>query len=145
MTILILQQLAQNFDLIVSFTLDFLKIFSYDPANVGENNFPSEKIISIARPMLREILLKLPLFLLFAIFSCAGCCLDQERWRTPNILHPGHIDDQRHNMHISDPLPAAGVGMKNSGIRPRDADLPRDPFYVKSGIYEDAKPDLIQP
>jgi len=90
------------------------------------------------------LLKRLPLLLL-ALFLCAGCSLDPARWRTPNILHPGHIDDQRHNMNISDPLPAAGVGMKNNGIRPRDADLPRDKFSVQSGIYEDNKPDLIQP
>ena len=88
---------------------------------------------------------KLLLLLLFALFSCAGCCLDQERWRTPNILHPGHIDEQRYNMSISDPLPASGIGMRHSGIRPRDADLPRDQFSMKSGIYEGVKPGLIQP
>jgi hypothetical protein len=96
--------------------------------------------------MSKRYLQILPLFLLFALLSCAGCCLDQELWRTPNILHPGHIDEQRYNMSISDPLPAPGVGMKHSGIRPRDADLPYDQFSVKSGIYEvDNKPRLIQP
>ena len=88
---------------------------------------------------------KLPLFVIIILISCVGCCLNQERWRTPNVLHPGHIDQQRHNMSISDPLPAPGVGMKNNGIRPRDADLPRDPFSVQSGIYADHKPDLLQP
>jgi len=87
----------------------------------------------------------LPLFLLSALFFCSGCCLDQERWRVPNILHPGHIDQQRYNMSISDPLPASGVGMNKSGIRSRDADLPRNQFSVQSGIYEDVKPGLIQP
>jgi hypothetical protein len=48
-------------------------------------------------------------------------------------------------MFISDPLPAPGIGTKNNGIRPRDANMPHDQFSVKSGIYEDAKPDLIQP
>jgi hypothetical protein len=95
--------------------------------------------------MPRQTLRQIPIILSFALILCAGCCLDQERWRTPDILHPGHIDQQRHNMNISDPLPAPGVGMKNSGIRPRDADLPRDPFSVKSGIYEDIKPSLVQP
>ena len=95
--------------------------------------------------MLREYMRKLPILLLLVLISCGGCCLDQERWRTPNILHPGHIDQQRHNMSISDPLPVAGPGMKNSGIRSRDADLPRDQFSVQSGIYEDIKPGLIQP
>ena len=82
--------------------------------------------------------------LLVAIFVCNGCCLSQERWRTPNVLRPGSIEQQRHNMRISDPLPAAGVGMKNNGIRPRDADKPWDPFSVQSGIYLDQKPELIQ-
>ena len=95
--------------------------------------------------MTREFLQRLPLLLLLILLTFTGCCLDQERWRTPNILHPGDINLQRHNMNISDPLPAAGVGMKNSGIRPRDADLPRDQFSVKSGIYEDVKPGLLQP
>ena len=88
---------------------------------------------------------KLPILLLLTLLFCGGCFLDQERWRTPNFLHPGHIDEQRHNMNISDPLPAAGPGMKNSGVRPRDADLPRDRFSKQSGIYEDDKPGLIQP
>jgi len=37
--------------------------------------------------------------------------------------------------------------MKNSGIRPRDADKPWDPYSAQSGIYVDAdkKPELIQP
>ena len=85
------------------------------------------------------------MFLIFVLISCAGCCLDQERWRIPNIMHPGHIDQQRENMKISDPLPAPGVGMKNSGIRSRDADLPRDPFSVKSGNYDAPKRELVQP
>ena len=83
--------------------------------------------------------------LIFVVTLMAGCCLDQERWRTPNILHPGSLEQQRYNMSISDPLPAPGVGMKNSGIRPRDADKPRDPFSAQSGIYEQVKPDLFQP
>jgi len=91
-----------------------------------------------------QLLRLLPL-LFFALFLCAGCSLNPERWRTPNIMHPGHIDEQRHNMSISDPLPAAGVGMKNNGIRPRDADLPRDQFSVASGIYDEQKPGLNQP
>ena len=95
--------------------------------------------------MLQKFTQRLPLLLLVLLFLCAGCCLDQERWRTPNLLHPGDKNLQRHNMNISDPLPAAGVGMKNSGIRPRDADLPRDQFSAKSGIYEDSRPGLIQP
>ena len=94
--------------------------------------------------MSRTRLLKWPLILFFALFLCVGCNLDPARWRTPNILHPGHIDEQRHNMSISDPLPAAGVGMKNNGIRPRDA-VPYDQFSEKSGIHEDHKPGLIQP
>ena len=94
--------------------------------------------------MTREFIQRLPLLLPVLLFLCVGCCLDQERWRTPNIF-PGDISLQRHNMNISDPLPAAGVGMKNSGIRPRDADLPRDQFSAKSGIYEDSRPVLIQP
>lgn len=48
-------------------------------------------------------------------------------------------------MRISDPLPAPGVGMKNSGIRPRDADKPWDQFSAQSGIYTDIKPELLQP
>ena len=86
-------------------------------------------------------------FLIFTMLMGAGCCLNQERWRTPNILRPGNIEQQRYNMQISDPLPAPGVGMKNSGIRPRDADKPWDPYSAQSGIYLDAdkKPELIQP
>jgi len=94
--------------------------------------------------MSRTRLLKWLPLLLMALFLWTGCHLNPERWRTPNILHPGHINEQRHNMNISDPLPAAGVGMKNNGIRPRDA-VPYDQFSEKSGIYEDHKPDLIQP
>jgi len=90
-------------------------------------------------------LLPLTLFPLLILLSSTGCQLDPQRWRTPNVLQPGHIDVQRHNMYISDPLPEAGVGTKNNGIRPRDADLPRDRFSEKSGIYELHKPDLIQP
>jgi hypothetical protein len=98
--------------------------------------------------MMRVVFRTLPIILLFALIlfvACTGCCLNQERWRIPNILHPGHIDEQRYNMSISDPLPATGAGMKNSGIRPRDADLPHDQFSVQSGIYVDIKPGLVQP
>lgn len=94
--------------------------------------------------MLSRILCYGTIFSLTVLLTCSGCCLDPERWRTPNILHPGNIELQRQNMNISDPLPADGVGMKNSGIRPRDA-VPRDPFSTKSGIYDDVKPNLIQP
>jgi len=96
-------------------------------------------------PMQRTLLLKLSLLLLFVPLLSSGCCLDPERWRTPNILHPGHIDVQRHNMYISDPLPATGIGLKNNGVRPRDADLPHDQFSAKSGIYDAHQPGLIQP
>lgn len=82
--------------------------------------------------------------LIFAVFMNTGCCLDQERWRTPNILHPGNIDEQRYNMRVSDPFPAPGVGMKNNGIRPRDADKPWDAFSTRSGIYDQRKAELVQ-
>lgn len=100
------------------------------------------------KTMTRDIFRKLPIFLLFALIfytTCTGCCLDQAHWRIPNILHPGHIDEQRYNMSVSDPLPAAGPGMKKNGVRPRDADLPRDQFLPQTGIYEDVKPGLVQP
>ena len=103
--------------------------------------------MSDLREIIRKKFLFLTTFFIFGILVCPGCCLNQERWRTPNILHPGNIEQQRYNMQISDPLPAPGVGMKNSGIRPRDADKPWDPYSAQSGIYVDAdkKPELIQP
>ena len=63
----------------------------------------------------------------------------------PNIMHPGDKELQRHNMQISDPLPAPGVGMKNNGIRPRDADKPWDPFAAQTGLYLGEKPEFQQP
>ena len=69
-------------------------------------------------------------FFVLALF-CTGCYLDQSRWHVPDIMHPGHIDDQTHNMRIADPLPSPfpgpGIASKCNGIRPRDADKPWDP------------------
>ncbi|MDR1385909.1 MAG: hypothetical protein LBJ67_18960 [Planctomycetaceae bacterium] len=72
---------------------------------------------------------------IFAISFVSGCCLDNERWRKPNFLHPGTLEEQRYNMNLSDTLPAPGVGIDKSGLRPRDADRPWDIFSPKSEIY----------
>ncbi|MDR1494312.1 MAG: hypothetical protein LBT05_16580 [Planctomycetaceae bacterium] len=86
-------------------------------------------------------------FLIFAVVCLSGCCLDNERWRKPNFLHPGTLEEQRYNMNLSDTLPAPGIGIDKSGLRPRDADRPWDAFSPKSEIYlaPAEKSELIQP
>ena len=101
--------------------------------------------MSELQKVLQKRILFLATFFIFGISVCSSCCINQDYWRTPNILHPGSLEQQRYNMQISDPLPAPGVGMKNSGIRPRDADKPWDPYSVQSGIYSDERPGLVQP
>ena len=104
------------------------------------------KIKQNSKMMTRYYMCPWSLILIFALFSCGGCCFNQDLWRVPNLLHPGDMELQRHNMRISDPLPAPGPGMKNSGIRPRDADLPRDPFFsTQSETYQNYKTEFIQP
>jgi hypothetical protein len=86
-------------------------------------------------------------FSIFAISFFSACCLDNERWRKPNFLHPGTLEEQRYNMSISDMLPEPGIGIDKSGLRPRDVDRPWDAFSRKSGIYlaPADKPELKQP
>jgi len=67
------------------------------------------------------------LFALIFASSFCGCILDDERFGTPNLFHPGHIDEQRARMERFDPFPQVGMGPSIEGGRFHGADIPRQP------------------
>lgn len=62
-------------------------------------------------------------FLLFAVLL-TGCLSDREHFGTPNLLHPGHIDEQRSRMQRFDPFTRSDIGPAIPGDRPGGCTAP---------------------
>ena len=67
------------------------------------------------------------LFTLLFVPLFGGCILDEQRFGRPNLLHPGHIDEQRARMERFDPFSQVGTGPTIKGDRFHGADVPRQP------------------
>ncbi len=64
--------------------------------------------------------------LLFAsvLAFSAGCVADQDKFGTPNLLHPGHISEQQAKMRRFDPFTRSDIGPSIPGDRPSGSTAP---------------------
>ncbi len=90
---------------------------------------------SYPAPMSRKTLTVNLFALFFAPFFC-GCVSDDPRFGMPNLLHPGHIDEQRARMERFDPFPQVGMGPNVDGGRFHGADVPKPPVEHLKDYYD---------
>ncbi|MDR3233047.1 MAG: hypothetical protein LBT46_05200 [Planctomycetaceae bacterium] len=65
-------------------------------------------------------MLRFGVFILL-LLSASGCICDRERFRLPDIVHPGHISEQQERMKRFDPFTRSDIGPKIEGDRPSGA------------------------
>ena len=86
-------------------------------------------------PILSSMSQKLLLTLVFTLLFC-GCVCDEKHFGLPNLLHPGHIDEQRSRMERFDPFPQVGMGPSVEGGRFHGADRPKQPTGYLLNNYQ---------
>ena len=61
------------------------------------------------------------ILLLLSLFFCGGCLSDPQKFRYPDLLHPGHIAEQKDWAKQFNPFASPEMGPKIVGDRPSGA------------------------